>query len=283
MQQNEQMQPIAVKLVESENLGIKPLNLTRLSIGMVIHGQKRVYINDECKVINSGELFIFSPGYHYVENVCETVFEQIVFYLSPQAMKRIMINITASNSIVDYNPHHRCNNCYRREFLTVRPSDILFDFFKSVNQYFKRNDFRENAVTQNIKLAELVFLILSGSNECIKTKVLELLDEPNTVFARQIYDNIFNDISIETLAKQTNRSLTAFKKEFRKQFHDSPHRWFMNRRLNHAKMLVEITNMTISEVGISCAFTNISHFIKLFKQRFHTTPAVLRKNIQNHS
>ncbi|MBQ5843935.1 MAG: AraC family transcriptional regulator, partial [Alistipes sp.] len=43
------------------------------------------------------------------------------------------------------------------------------------------------------------------------------------------------------------------------------------------------TNMTISEVGISCAFTNISHFIKLFKQRFHTTPAVLRKNIQNHS
>ena len=37
------------------------------------------------------------------------------------------------------------------------------------------------------------------------------------------------------------------------------------------------TNMTISEIGVECAFTNISHFIKLFKQRFDDTPASMRR------
>jgi AraC-like DNA-binding protein len=38
--------------------------------------------------------------------------------------------------------------------------------------------------------------------------------------------------------------------------------------------------MTISEIGAQCAFTNISHFIKLFKRHYKTTPAALRKQLQ---
>jgi AraC-like DNA-binding protein len=45
-----------------------------------------------------------------------------------------------------------------------------------------------------------------------------------------------------------------------------------------AKILLFSTNLTISEIGNQCAFTNISHFIKLFKQRYGDTPAALRRH-----
>ena len=96
-------------------------------------------------------------------------------------------------------------------------------------------------------------------------------------FVNTVYDNIFNDISIEGLAEQTHRSLTSFKKEFRRIFDTSPHHWIIEQRLDRARILLSSTSRTVSEIGAECGFSNISHFIKLFKQRYRRTPASFRK------
>jgi AraC-like DNA-binding protein len=92
-----------------------------------------------------------------------------------------------------------------------------------------------------------------------------------------VYGNIFNDVSVEMLAEQTNRSLTSFKKEFKRLFNAPPHRWIIEQRLDRAKIMLSSTSRTVSEIGAECAFANISHFIKLFKQRYHETPASFRR------
>ena len=73
------------------------------------------------------------------------------------------------------------------------------------------------------------------------------------------------DISVEELAGKCNRSLTSFKKEFRKHFFEPPHKWFIRQRLMHSRLLLISTNKSISEIGNDCNFPNTSHFIKLFK------------------
>jgi AraC-like DNA-binding protein len=98
-----------------------------------------------------------------------------------------------------------------------------------------------------------------------------------------IYENIFNDISVEMLAEQTNRSLTSFKKEFRRLFNAPPHRWIIEQRLDRAKIMLSSTSRTVSVIGAECAFANISHFIKLFKQRYNETPASFRRNYTSQS
>ena len=96
-------------------------------------------------------------------------------------------------------------------------------------------------------------------------------------FIGTIYDNLFNDISIDTLAELTNRSLTSFKKEFKRLFNAPPHRWIIEQRLERARIMLASTSRTVSEIGIECGFANISHFIKLFKQRYNETPASFRQ------
>ena len=55
-----------------------------------------------------------------------------------------------------------------------------------------------------------------------------------------------------------------------------PHRWFIKQRLIQSRLLLISTSKSISEIGIECTFPNTSHFIKLFKKQYGTTPAIYR-------
>jgi len=57
-----------------------------------------------------------------------------------------------------------------------------------------------------------------------------------------------------------------------------PHRWFIRQRLIHARLLLISTSMSISEIGVACAFSSTSHFIKLFKREYGQAPAAYRSS-----
>ena len=83
--------------------------------------------------------------------------------------------------------------------------------------------------------------------------------------------------TLNELAAKCNRSLTSFKKEFRRHFQMPPHKWYIRQRLMHSRLLLISTNKSISEIGLACNFPNTSHFIKLFKKEYGMTPAAYRR------
>ena len=266
-----------VKVIETTNQGVRSINLSRVAIGYVLRGRKVLYHNDRGIEINEGEMFILGLGVHYEENVALTeTFEQILFYVTPQTLQQVIISLS-SNYGVSCESKHSCERCRYATLLVAHPTLAQRDFFNGVNQSFRRSDFRNDSVDRRIKLNELIYLILSGNDECLRSMLISCADIVNGQFAREVYNNLFNDVTIETLARKTNRSLTSFKKEFRRQFAVPPHKWLIDQRLQRAKILLMSTNLTISEIGAECSFSNISHFIKLFKLRFHDTPASMRR------
>ena len=52
--------------------------------------------------------------------------------------------------------------------------------------------------------------------------------------------------------------------------------WLIERRIEHAKYLLRVKNMNVSETGAHIGYVNISHFIKSFKDIVGMTPAVYR-------
>jgi AraC-like DNA-binding protein len=154
---------------------------------------------------------------------------------------------------------------------------VLRNFFVGIDLSLRNTGLLHNDVGQRIKFNELIYLILSDEDGCIKRKVLRSSDMEIAQFLNIIYDNVFNDISIEQLAEMTNRSLTSFKKEFKRLLDAPPHQWIIDQRLDKARILLASTSRTVSEIGAVCAFANISHFIKLFKQRYNETPATFRR------
>ena len=272
--------PELLKITECADSGVRSMQLSRMAIGMVVRGEKIIYHNDHSTTIRQGEVYLLQPGIHYIEHRCrEGIFEQINFYLSSQLLQQIIVNLTTNYS-VSTTSTHKCDHCRHHNFIVTAPTDMLAEFFHSVSRNFRLQSFRDPRISQQMKLSELVLIILSGEDNCLKNRLVSGADRYQTEFIQTVYNNIFTDVSIEQLAEQTNRSLTSFKKEFWSQFHTPPHRWLVEQRLHLAKILLTTTQKTISEIGTECAFTNISHFIKLFKHHYHTTPAALRKELK---
>lgn len=272
-----------VKITEQENSGVHSLSLARMAIGYVLSGKKYIYCNDYSYSIEEGSVFVLDAGFHYEENIigANGRYEQIVFFLSSQRLQQTIFGLNMNYGL-SFASHHSCIKCISRNFSSAKASTPIQNFFVGIDLSLRNSGMLHNDIGQCIKLNELIYLLLSEEDGCVRRKVLRASDADSGQFITTIYENIFKDISVETLAELTNRSLTSFKKEFKRLFDAPPHRWIIEQRLDRAKIMLASTSRTVSEIGAECAFTNISHFIKLFKQRYNQTPASYRRQSSIH-
>ena len=277
-------QPSIVKYSQPDRIGIQSQMLTRHAIGFVLKGRKLIYYSDAAHQVNPGDMFYLATGRHYMEDIPETErpFEQIVVYFTPEQLSSCLTQLSV-NFGLNVSEHHSCENCRGKKHVVFPAWRAMRSFFWALNQYIKDGVLSGDPTPENLKMMELVYMIVSNPSCCIQNKILEHSDILRESFEQIVHNNIFTDCSIEELARQTNRSLTSFKKEFKRQFMESPHKWMISQRLMHARLLLISTSKPIAEIGTECNFPNTSHFIKLFKKEFGLTPSVYRNRHHAHS
>ncbi len=59
---------------------------------------------------------------------------------------------------------------------------------------------------------------------------------------------------------------------FRKYLSRSPARYYLELRLNRARLLLLQTNMSVIDVALACGFVSASHFSKCYRDFFGHTP-----------
>lgn len=276
-------QPVITKNLQSLRYGIQQYTLSRYAIGYVLKGRKYIYYGDTRYEVNRGEVFYMNIGNHYIEDVPEAgrPFEQITFFYSPEMLNEILNNLS-QNYNLEINNNHICDNC------TYAPGHVVFpawstvkNFFGTINQYLKEDVLTNEPIAEKLKTTELISLIMSNPDCCIKTRILSNIDVSAENFELIVRQNIFNDIGIDELAKLCGKSLTSFKKEFKKLFNESPHKWLIKKRLTHSRLLLMSTNKSVARIGTECNFPNTSHYIKLFKKEYGLTPAAYRQHTKN--
>ncbi len=85
---------------------------------------------------------------------------------------------------------------------------------------------------------------------------------------------VFN-VPLTTFSRMTGRSLSTFKRDFKKIFDDSPSRWLKKKRLEHAYYLIKEKNKAPSDVYLEVGFENLSHFSSSFKEAYGHNPSSL--------
>ncbi|MCD0465208.1 AraC family transcriptional regulator [Flavobacterium sp. ENC] len=106
----------------------------------------------------------------------------------------------------------------------------------------------------------------------------------NEIDVQKIYkvrDSILTDISnppvIKDLALQVGMSESKFKRLFKQIFGDSFFSYYQKFRMKEAARLIKENKMSVSEVGFSMGFSNLSHFAKVFHEHIGMKP----KSFQN--
>ncbi len=86
------------------------------------------------------------------------------------------------------------------------------------------------------------------------------------------------DMLMSEFARSSGRSLSTFKRDFKKMSNLSPERWLTDRRL-HAALDMLRRGCRVSDTCFDVGFKNVSHFSAIFKKRFGVTPGDIRKGL----
>ncbi len=91
-------------------------------------------------------------------------------------------------------------------------------------------------------------------------------------------ENYTENITAETVAAVSKYSVSHFSKLFRQMTGESLTQYLKNYRLETAanRLLNEPTK--VSEIALSCGFSNLSYFSRAFYQKYNMTPSEFRKN-----
>lgn len=138
-------------------------------------------------------------------------------------------------------------------------------------------------------LIDFFFKIKAEELICITLKELFKRENSTThalneIDVQKIYkvrDSILTDISktpvIKELALQIGMSESKFKRLFKQIFGDSFFSYYQKFRMKEAARLIKENKMSVSEVGFSMGFSNLSHFAKVFHEHIGMKP----KSFQN--
>ncbi|WP_138473193.1 GlxA family transcriptional regulator [Poseidonocella sp. HB161398] len=89
--------------------------------------------------------------------------------------------------------------------------------------------------------------------------------------------NIDTPLAITEIARRLGHSKRQIERHFRSALDISPQAAFLSIRLSLAHHLIRTSDKSIAQIALDCGFCDSSHFSRMFRRQFETTPHALRR------
>lgn len=164
----------------------------------------------------------------------------------------------------------------------IQNTAFITQFVYGLNIYFEN----PALVTDELlilKLRELILLLLQTDKASTIGDLFQQLFTPREVKLKDVVQtHLFSDMTISELATLSGQSLSSFKRDFQKNYNDSPANYIRVKRLNEAQKLLRISTLSITEICYQVGFNDLSHFSKVFKKHIGISPAEYRDRSSFH-
>ena len=237
----------------------------------VIEGKKIWHTPHGSYEMTKGSCVFARKGATVIEQFFDAFFCVVIFFIPDE----FICDVLKTKKI----PIPRSSKKFE-SIIPIKSHDTIAAFYHSMVPYF------ESSTTPDPSLLELKFreLILALSdnpgNAELHSYFYHLLHQPQVVSLQQVMeDNYCFNLKIEEFARMSNRSLSAFKRDFIKYFGTSPGKWLLKKRLEHGMLLLSRKHKTVNEAAFESGFENPSHFSRSFRQHFGMAPTDVKKKI----
>ncbi|AZA77296.1 AraC family transcriptional regulator [Chryseobacterium sp. G0186] len=153
--------------------------------------------------------------------------------------------------------------------LFFEPNEFLYSYFISLAPYINKTK-KVTPRLAELKIREAIELLLD-SNPDFKYILFDFA-KPHFIDLEEFMNNNFMfNTTVESFAKLTGRSISAFKRDFFKVFNCPPQQWLKEKRLEEAYYLIKYKRKKPTDFYLDIGFENLSHFYSSFKQKFGET------------
>ena len=231
------------------------------------------FISGETKIIQADRDYIFKAGDIFLipRNQLATI---INYPKDGLPHKSVAMHLSTERLIRFYADLHLQPNTTRTA--TIHSFDrhpLLESCLASLIPYFDVPG-RFPETIASLKITEAITILRTIEPEI--DQVLANFEVPDKIdLATFMEKNFMFNLPLERFGYLTGRSLTTFKRDFRKAFNATPQRWLTQKRLELAHYQLAEKNRKPVEIYYETGFENLSHFSFVFKKQFGYSPTEL--------
>lgn len=230
------------------------------------------FISGETKIVQADATYTFKKGDSFLipRNQLATIInypkdgqphKTVVMHLSTERLKEYYKNIPVKSLLTTSSKIHCYNN-----------HPLLESCLQSLIPYFDMQDLPLDIAS--LKITEAI-TILRAIDKGIDS-VLANFEEPGKIdLASYMEKNFMFNLPMEKFSYLTGRSLTTFKRDFKKVFQTTPQRWLTQKRLELAHYQFVQKKRKPIDVCYEVGFENLSHFSFAFKKQYGYAPTEL--------
>ncbi|OEK07816.1 DNA-binding protein [Flavivirga aquatica] len=246
------------------------VSLGQNTFSFLMEGHKEVFADKTSVSIENSNFLLMKSGHCLMtEKLSNTIdnYRSILFFFTDESLLKFIQKHKIS--IKKYSN--------RASVHTFKYDDYLKVF---VNGLIDISKFKLELQTKllELKFEELMLYLIETKGVEFIFSLIPHVGSQLQHFIEIVESNKLNKLSLKELAFLSNMSVSTFKREFEKHFHNSPSKWFQEKRLEHAAFLLKEKLERPSDIFEDMGYENLSNFIQAFKTKYGVTPKQYQLN-----
>lgn len=215
---------------------------------------------DNLYKINAGELIIFPPFMmHHSYGETDVRFKRIVVYFTPEAVLTPEVSERLSGQA----------NSYRLTGHDRADVDLMLEELRQTQ------DARQEFYNEQLRLL-LNYVLICIVRQAPTNSLLERTDRMTQVI-RYLHEHHGDHLTLDEIAAHFHISPYYLCREFKGLTQSTVVQYLNNVRIGRAQLLLNETDLSISEISREVGFANVTHFNRVFKQITATSPSASRR------
>ena len=232
-----------------------------------------VSISGESYIGKTGEAFVVSPGnLHLMGSQSGTV--DYYTFLFP--LKYISFR---TDDMLDEKLLEPLNSGHL--MICPRVKDTAKELCEQlIKIYEAKNDESESKITTQIKtkIILLQFILEMWKKGFVIENDTSGRNTVEKEMVSYIQQNFTGKISLREFGEQFHLSEKYISRYFKEHFHITLSQYVTYLRLEHAKQLLQDTDIPVTDVAMQSGYQNVSYFIRSFQKAYAVSPLKYRKN-----
>ena len=247
----------------SKEISKQQIVLNQNTFSFLIEGTKEVVFDDSSLSIDKHKFLIMKSGHCLMtEKLSELKnYRSVLLFFSNETLSKFIrkFSIKAIETIEYKSVYALEYDAFIKRFV-----DSLIDVSKLSKAAQKQ--------LIEVKFEEIMLYVIELYGVHILHALIRNNDDFTQKFTQTIESNQLKKLTLKELAFLCNMSISTFKREFEKHYSESPIKWFLNKRLEHAHYLLNKKQKKASEIYLEVGYENLSSFIQAYKSKYKITP-----------
>ena len=245
-----------------------------LEIIYVKGGSLTVSISGESYIGKPGDAFVVSPGNLHLMGSDTGTVDYYTFLFPLKNLSFRADDLFEEKLLEPLNSGHLMIN--------PRISDTAKELCEQlIEVYESKNQESESQLTAQIKtkIILLQFILEMWKKGFIIENDTNGRNTVEKEMVSYIQQNYTGKISLKEFGEQFHLSEKYISRYFKEHFHITLSQYVTYLRLEHAKQLLQDTDIPVTEVAMQSGYQNVSYFIRSFKKTYEISPLKYRNNM----